>query len=261
MESTNEGAKTASFALGATTAEHSVPTHPDTTGEEDSDVTVAIQANADYTVGTSSSATVTVRDNDRPGSADQRHNHRGPPRRPGELDGAGQRRRLCDHRLPGRGGRHDRHHLLGFGHLAHTRQPGRRRLHHTGPRGERDGAWSNSTSATVGPATVTIAGDGDTFAGEGAGSEWGWVEFTLTTDRPVLLTSKPLNVSVLVSETEDMLPSSYEGVQTASFALNFCDHDLLLSPTTDTTQESDSVVTAAIQTSTDYTVGTPSSAR
>ena len=123
-----------------------------------------------------------------------------------------------------------------------------------------NGPWSSNTATETGPATVTIAGEGDPNAGEGAGSEFGWVEFTLTTDRPVLSASQPLDVSVLVSETEDMLPSGYEGAQTASFALNSATHILQLSPTTDTTQESDSVVTATIQTSTDYTVGTPSSA-
>ena len=123
-----------------------------------------------------------------------------------------------------------------------------------------NGAWSVIAPAETGPATVTIAdGEGDSNAGKGAGSEYGWVKFTLTTDRPVLLPSLPLNVSVLVSETEDMLPAGYEGAQAASFALNSATHVLQLSPTTDTTQESDSVVTATIQTSTDYTVGTSSS--
>ena len=122
-----------------------------------------------------------------------------------------------------------------------------------------NGEWSDFWAVEVRPATVTIAGEGDSHAGDGAGSEWRWVDFTLTADRPVLSASWPLNVSVLVSETNQMIPDGYEGTNTASFALNSATHVLQLSPTTDTTQESDSVVTATIQTSTDYTVGTPSS--
>ncbi len=262
VESTNEGAKTARFALGATTAKHSVPTHPDTTGEEDSDVTVAIQANADYTVGMAASATVTVRDNDDPVPptnvtiTEGHHAVRVSWTAPADDGGSA----ITAYQVEAGGttattssGSVTSHVLDGLADGAYTIRV--RAVHASG-----NGAWSNSTSATVGPATVTIAGEGDPNAGEGAGSEYGWVEFTLTTDRPVLSASQPLDVSVLVSETEDMLPSGYEGAQTASFALNSATHVLELTPTTDATQESDSVVTATIQTSTDYTVGTPSSA-
>ena len=262
VESTNEGAKTASFTLGATTAEHSVPTHPDTTGEEDSDVTVAIQANADYTVGMAASATVTVRDNDDPVPptnvtiTEGHHTVRVSWTAPADDGGSA----ITAYQVEAGGttattssGSVTSHVLDSLADGAYTIRV--RAVHASG-----NGAWSNSTNATVGPATVTIAGEGDPNAGEGAGSEYGWVEFTLTTDRPVLSASQPLDVSVLVSETEDMLPSGYEGAQTASFALNSATHVLELTPTTDTTQESDSVVTATIQTSTDYTVGTPSSA-
>ena len=262
VESTHEGAKTASFALGATTAEHSVPTHPDTTGEEDSDVTVAIQANADYTVGMAASAAVTVRDNDDPVPptnvtiTEGHHAVRVSWTAPANDGGSA----ITAYQVEAGGttattssGSVTSHILDSLADSAYTIRV--RAVHASG-----NGAWSNSTSATVGPATVTIAGEGDPNAGKGAGSEYGWVDFTLTTDRPVLLPSRPLNVSVLVSETEDMLPSAYDGAQTASFALNSATHILQLSPTTDTTQEPDSDVTAAIQTNADYTVGTPSSA-
>ena len=262
VESTHEGAKTASFALGATTAEHSVPTHPDTTGEEDSDVTVAIQANADYTVGMAASAAVTVRDNDDPVPptnvtiTEGHHAVRVSWTAPANDGGSA----ITAYQVEAGGttattssGSVTSHVLDSLADGAYTIRV--RAVHASG-----NGAWSNSTSATVGPATVTIAGEGDPQAGKGAGSEYGWVAFTLTTDRPVLSASQPLNVSVLVSETEDMLPSGYEGAQTASFALNSATHILQLSPTTDTTQEPDSDVTAAIQANADYTIGTPSSA-
>ena len=263
VESTNEGAKTASFALGATTAKHSVPTHPDTTGEEDSDVTVEIQqSGTNYTVGMAASATVTVRDNDNPV----------PPTNVTITEG--HHAVLVSWTAPADdGGSAITAYQVEAGGTTATTSSGSvtshvldslaagtytirvRAVHASG-----NGAWSNSTSATVGPATVTIAGEGDPFAGEGAGSEWGFVEFTVTTDRPVLSASLPLDVSVLASETEDMLPSSLDDAQTASFALNSATHALRWHLATDTTQESDSVVTATIQTSTDYTVGTPSSA-
>ena len=66
VASAEEGAKTVSFALGATTATLSVPTVDDNVDETNSVITATIQANTDYTVGTSSAPTVTVTDNDVP---------------------------------------------------------------------------------------------------------------------------------------------------------------------------------------------------
>ena len=114
------------------------------------------------------------------------------------------------------------------------------------------GPWSAAVTGTVGPATVTIAGDGGVTEGADAA-------FTLTASKPVLSSHKPLNVSVLVSESEDMVASAEEGTKTVDFAEGDTTATLSVPTVDDGVVESDSVVTAAIQTNTDYTVGTDGS--
>ena len=118
------------------------------------------------------------------------------------------------------------------------------------------GPWSDSVAVETGPATVTITGPMVISEGKPDGE----VPFTLTADRPVLLTSEPLNVSVLVSETNDMIWHEDKGAKTVSFALDAQTATLIARTADDTAHEIDSDVTAAIQTNSDYTVGTPSSA-
>ena len=115
-----------------------------------------------------------------------------------------------------------------------------------------EGPWSSAVTGTIGPATVTIAGDGGVNEGVNA-------EFTLTASKPVLSSLKPLNVSVSVSESEDMVASAEEGAKTVSFAMGDTTATLSVPTVDDGVVESDSVVTAAIQTNTDYTVGTDGS--
>ena len=115
------------------------------------------------------------------------------------------------------------------------------------------GPYSDAVTATVGPATVTIAGDGGVTEGAAA-------SFTLRASKPVLSSSKPLNVSVLVSESEDMVASAEEGAKTVGFVLNALTRGVSVPTVDDGATESDTVVTAAIQANTDYTVGTASSA-
>ena len=115
------------------------------------------------------------------------------------------------------------------------------------------GPYSDAVTATVGPATVIIAGDGGVTEGAAAA-------FTLTASKPVLSSAKPLNVSVLVSESEDMVASAEEGAKTVGFVLNALTRGVSVPTVDDGATESDTVVTAAIQTNTDYTVGTASSA-
>ena len=122
-----------------------------------------------------------------------------------------------------------------------------------------NGAWSDDWVAEVRSATVTIAITGPMVISEPefSGEE---LRFILTADRPVLSTSRPLNVSVLVSETNAMIWDQDEGAKTVSFALGAQTATLAVRLTADATHESDSDVTAAIQTNSDYTVGTPASA-
>ena len=115
-----------------------------------------------------------------------------------------------------------------------------------------EGPWSSAVTGTIGPATVTIAGDGGVNESFNA-------EFTLTASKPVLSSLKPLDVSVLVSESEDMVASAEEGTKTVSFAMGDTTATLSVPTVDDGVVESDSVVTAAIQTNTDYTVGTDGS--
>ena len=116
-----------------------------------------------------------------------------------------------------------------------------------------EGEWSSLVLFTVGPATVTIAGDGDVNEGSPA-------EFTLTATKPVLSSSKALNVSVSVSESGNMVPAALLiGLWTVEFAVGDTTATLSVPTVDDGVVESDSVVTAAIQTNTDYTVGTDGS--
>ena len=117
--------------------------------------------------------------------------------------------------------------------------------------------WSDHF-AEANSATVTIAITGPMVISEGKPD--GEVPFTLTADRPVLSTSEPLNVSVLVSETNNMIWHQDKGTKTVSFALDAQTATLIARTLDDATHESDSDVTAAIQTNSDYTVGTPASA-
>ena len=119
-----------------------------------------------------------------------------------------------------------------------------------------NGPWSDAVTATIGPATVTIASDGDDVEEDSSVG----APFTLYSDKPVLHSGKPLNVNVLVSETGDMVASSEEGTKTVSFSLGATDAELSVPTVDDNIATADSVVTAAIQTDADYTVGTPSSA-
>ena len=89
------------------------------------------------------------------------------------------------------------------------------------------GEWSNSVSGDLGPAEVSIFGRVSPETIEGAEAV-----FTLFTTKPVLSSSKPLNVRVSVSESEDMVASAEEGAKTVSFALNETSAALLV-PTVD----------------------------
>ena len=118
-----------------------------------------------------------------------------------------------------------------------------------------NGAWSDNWLGEVRSATVTIAGGSDVLEGQEA-------EFILTADRPVLSTSRPLNVSVLVSGQQHHLEDGTQslGVKTVSFGLNATTAAHSVQTRQDYAATGDSDLTAAIQTSTDYTVGNPSSA-
>ena len=115
-----------------------------------------------------------------------------------------------------------------------------------------DGRWSPAVTFTMGPATVTIAGDGGVVEGTDAA-------FTLTASKPALSADKPLNVSVSVSESGDQVASADEGAKTVSFALNAITAALPVPTVGDTVFQGNSRVTAAIQPDPDYTVGPASS--
>ena len=66
VASTNEGAKTLAFNAGDTSKTYSVATVADTVDEASGDVTVTVGTGTGYTVGTPSSAKVTVNDDDAP---------------------------------------------------------------------------------------------------------------------------------------------------------------------------------------------------
>ena len=66
VASTNEGAKTLAFNAGDTSKTYTVATVADTVDEANGDVTVTVGTGTGYTVGTPSSASVTVEDDDAP---------------------------------------------------------------------------------------------------------------------------------------------------------------------------------------------------
>ena len=66
VASANEGSKTLAFNAGDTSKTYSVATVSDTVDEANGDVTVTVGTGTGYTVGTPSSATITVNDDDAP---------------------------------------------------------------------------------------------------------------------------------------------------------------------------------------------------
>ena len=117
-----------------------------------------------------------------------------------------------------------------------------------------EGEWSDNVGGTVGPASVIIVGLTSIATIEGTDAV-----FTLTASKPVLSSSKPLNVSVSVSESGDQVASADEGTQTVSFALNATTAALSVPTVGDTVYQGGSSVTAAIRSNSDYTVGSASS--
>ena len=116
------------------------------------------------------------------------------------------------------------------------------------------GPWSDAvTGTTIGPATVTIAGDGEVVEGADAA-------FTLRASKPALSPSNPLNVRVSVSESGNMVASADEGAKTVGFAVDALTAKLRVPTVDDGVAQGHSTVTAEIQTDTDYTVGSASSA-
>ena len=260
VASAEEGAKTVSFAVDATTAVLLVPTVDDGAAESNSAVTAAIQTDADYTVGALSSGTVTVADDESlpgpPTSLDDTEGHHAvrldwvAPADPGSSPITGYQARLSG---------------VGFTDILFPATVSTETSYTTGSladavytlevRAENAsgyGSWSTAVTITIGPATVTIAGDGGVNEGFNA-------EFTLTASKPVLSSSKPLNVSVSVSESGNMVAPADKGAKTAGFALGDTYATLSVPTVDDAGLESDSVVTAAIQADTDYTVGASSS--
>ena len=262
VASAEEGAKTVSFALDETTAVLLVPTVDDGVAESNSVVTMAIQTDADYTLGVISSATVTVIDAETlpgaPTGLTFTEGHRvvelewtapandgGSPitRYEGRLrwpDGD-------DFLVPlGDSTSYTLSLLLSLGDRVFT-------VEVRAVNAAESGRWSPPVTITMSPATVTIAGGGGVVEGTDAA-------FTLTASKPVLSADRPLNVSVLVSESGDQVASADEGTQTVSFALNGSTAVALSVPTVgDTVYQGASVVTAAIRSDPDYTVGPASS--
>ena len=120
-----------------------------------------------------------------------------------------------------------------------------------------NGAWSDYFFAEVFSATVTIAGGSDVLEGQKA-------EFTLTADRPVLSTSRPLNVSVRVSGQQHHLEDGTQslGVKTVSFGLNATTAAHSVQTRQDYAAAGDSDLTVAIleDANVAYVRGNPSSA-
>ena len=260
VASADEGARTVSFALDETSAVLLVPTVDDGVAEDDSAVTAAIQTDADYTLGTISSATVRVTDAETtpgaPTGLTFTEGHRvvqlewTAPANDGGSPITGYEGRLS---WPG-----DNLSFLPGDSTSHTLGVQTSVLDRVYTLDMRAfnatdfGRWSSPVRFTLGPATVTVTGDGEVVEGTDAA-------FTLTASKPALSADRPLNVSVSVSESGDQVASADEGTQTVSFALNATTAALSVPTVGDTVFEGDSRVIAAIQPDPDYTVGPASS--
>ena len=115
------------------------------------------------------------------------------------------------------------------------------------------GPWSDGIFVHLDSATVTIAAAGGLTEGAEAA-------FTLTTNLPVLTALRPLDVSVSVSESGNMVASADKGAKTVSFDLGATTAGLSVSTVDDSAVEFDSTVTATIAADSDYIVGLPSEA-
>ena len=115
------------------------------------------------------------------------------------------------------------------------------------------GPWSEYRAVVVDAAKVTIAGGGRVIEGADAA-------FTLTADKPVLSALTPLDVSVSVSESGNMVDSADKVAQTVSFDLDVTTASLSVPTVNDDAVEFDSTVTATITADSDYIVGAPSEA-
>ena len=115
------------------------------------------------------------------------------------------------------------------------------------------GPLSNSISVYLYPASVTIAAAEGVIEGTDAA-------FTLTTNQPVLTALRPLNVSVLVSESGNMVDSADKVAKTVSFDLGATAASLSVPTEDDDAVEFDSTVTATIVGDPDYILGSPSEA-
>ena len=115
------------------------------------------------------------------------------------------------------------------------------------------GPLSNSISVYLYPASVTIAAAEGVIEGTDAA-------FTLTTNQPVLTALRPLNVSVLVSESGNMVDSADKVAKTVSFDQGATAASLSVPTEDDDAVEFDSTVTATIVGDPDYTLGSPSEA-
>ena len=104
---------------------------------------------------------------------------------------------------------------------------------------------------TVQLPTVTIAADASTV------EEGETADYTLTRTGS---TGSALTVSLHVSESEDMIPSSLEGSQTVTFAAGNDTATLSLQTDDDTLDERDSLVTATLVAASGYTIGATGSA-
>ena len=263
VASADEGAKTVSFALNETSAVLLVPTVDDGVAEDNSVVTAAIQTDADYTIDANvlfSSGMVTVADDESipgpPTSLDDTEGHHAvrldwvAPADPGSSPITGYQARLngggyTDFLFQAAGS-------TGTSYTTGVLFDGVYTLEVRAENASGYGPWSTAVTITIGPATVTIAGDGGVTEGADAA-------FTLTASKPVLSSDAPLNVSVSVSEPGNMVAPADEGAKTVDFAVGDSTAALSVPTVDDGGVEGNSVVTAMIQADTDYTVGASSS--
>ena len=267
VASGDEGSKTVTIAASNTTATYSVSTVADTTDEPNGDVTVTVATGTGYTVGTTSSASVTVNDDDNAPTAPCAASS-SPFILPSHMtlsattttvkvvyanQGVVQHEfQLC------KSGSSAVHRSSGTTHnTTHTfsnLDPDTDYWVRTRETTTTFSAWKHIRTLVDADAFPTI-----TIAGGSAVTEGSAAEFTVTADEAP---SADLVVNLTVSESagSDYVASGNEGSQTVTITASTTSATYSVATEADTTNEPNGTVTVALASGSGYQVGATNSA-
>ncbi len=286
----DEGAKTLAFAAGDTSKTYEVATVADVVDEDNADVTVTVASGTGYTVGTPSSAKVTVNDDD-----DAPQGAIGLSLNPTSAgESADATTVTVTATLPGTTARSEATALtvkIGKSGDAATEGTDYGQVDDvtlTIPAGSRTGTATFSidpaqdtldegtgealtvhgttsvTGFTVGEATFTITDDDAPAATIAAGTspvtEGTAASFTVKLSSAAPSGGLTVNLTVADATGSDFVAAADEGAKTLAFAAGDTSKTYEVATVADTTDEASGDVTLTVASGTGYTVGSPSSA-